>query len=283
MSRQVLFNNANAVPAASGSVNDPFEVDAARVVAFNPEDYASGTLDLTSKYDGEYVEFVQGAQEGDTPVRTSLIKVSDVEKVIETDYTAPVAQVTTVTPATGEDDATVRVVQVNTGFKPHPRVTISIDITDKTKEQITDAFVAEFNANSPQFVTASKDGSDNLVFTGDIGVSFETSTDASASGWDITSTTTPDFGSGTYDHVKKLEEQAWGQHANYTQRINLPIPPVSYAENKNYDLYTFLVRTNTTRNIGGLAQKYQEITVAVENASTGIDLAVFFGFEDASV
>lgn len=277
MSRQILFNNATAVPAAAGGVNDPFEVAEARVVAFDPSDYGSGTLDLTEPFEGDYVEFVQGAVPGETPVRTSLIKMEDVVEVIERPYVAPVAQVTTVVPATGTGEATVRVVEVSAGFKPHKKVTITVKLDGKTKAQITDDFVAQFNANSPKFITASNGASDNLVLTGNIGVSFETSTDMEAAAWAITSTAAPNFGSGTYEHVKQLEEQAWGQHANYTQRNYLPIPPVSYAANSNYDLFTIRVKTNTTRNIGGLAQKYQDIYIAVQATGTGIDLPVFFG------
>ena len=281
MSRQILFNNATAVPAASGSVNNPFEVAEARIAAFNPEDYASGTLDLTAAYDGEFVEFVQGGKSGHPPVRTSLIKVSDVEYVKEAAYAAPVAQVTTIVPATGTGIATVRAVQVNRGFKPFPKFSTDVTITGKTKAQITDAFVALINARSPKFLTASKGGSDNLVLTADLGVSFETGLDGLATAWGI-SATAPNFGSGTAEQVKAFEEQAWGQHANYTQRIYLPVPPQSYAASANYDLHVIRVRTTTTRNIGGLAQKYQDIYFAIQTSATGIDLPVFFGFEDAS-
>lgn len=281
MSRQILFNNATAVPAAAGGVNDPFEIAEARVAAFNPEDYGSGTLDLTAPYDGKYVEFAQGAAEGDTPVRTSLINVDDVVEVFSRPYVAPIAQVTTVVPETGTGEATVRVVEVSAGFKPHKRVTITVKLDGKTKAQITDDFVAQFNANSPKFITASNGASDNLVLTGNIGVSFETSTDMEAAAWTITSTAAPNFGSGTAEHAKILEEQAWGQHANYTNRINLPIPPVSYAANSTYDLFIIRVKTNTTRNVGGLAQKHQDIYIAVQATATGIDLEEFFFGEEA--
>ena len=281
MSKQILINNATAVPAASGSVNTPFEVAEARIVGFNPEDYASGSLDLSAAYTEDYVEFVQGAKSGEVPVRTSLIKVSDVEFVKEVAYVAPVAQVTTIVPATGTGVATVRAIQVDRGFKPFPKVSADVTITGKTKAQITDAFVALINAKSPKFLTASKGGSDNLVLTADLGVSFESALDGLASTWGI-SATAPNFGSGTPAHVKAIEEQAWAQHANYTQRVSFPVPPQSYAATANYDLYVIRVRTNTTRNIGGLAQKYQDIYFAIQTSATGIDLPFFFGFEDTT-
>ena len=278
MSRQLFINNATAVPAAAAGVNGPDEVAEARVAAFNPDDYASGTLDLTAPYEGDQIEFVQGAKTDEDPIRTALINMEDVVAVDETPYTAPVSQVTTVTPVTGTGTATVRVVQVNTGFKPHKRVTIDVILDGKTAEEIVDDFVEQFNKNYPQFVTASN-ASNELVLTGDTGVSFETSTDQEAAGWDVVATTTPNFGSGTYEHIKNLEEFAFG--GNYPNRIYLPVEPPRYAErNATYDLFTIKVKTNTTRNIGGNAQKYQEIRIAVHATATGIDLPVFFGFEE---
>lgn len=280
MSRQLLINNATAVPAANGAVNAPDEVAEGRVAAFNPDDYAGGTLDFTNPYGGEYIEFVQGTKAGELPLRTSLIKVSDIEAVHHKPYVAPVAQVTTVVPATGTGNATLRVVRVDQGFEPHPRTTISVVITGKTKEQITDAFVAEFNKSKPKFVTATKTGTD-LTLTGDIGVSFSTSSEELAAAWTITATAAPNLGTGTPAQLKILEEYSQAQSLNYTQRINLPVTPTSYIESAGtYDLFTILVRTNTTANIAS-QNKYQEITIAVENPATGIDLDHFF-FDSAT-
>lgn len=280
MSRQLLINNATAVPAADATDNEPNDIAEGRVAAFNPDDYAGGTLDFNNPYAGEYIEFVQGTKAGELPLRTSLIKVSDIEAVHHKAYVAPVAQVTTVVPVVGTGTATLRVVRVDQGFEPHPRTTISVIITGKTKAQITDAFVAEFNKSKPKFITASNSGND-LVLTGDIGVSFATSSEDLAAAWAITATNAPNFGTGTPAHLKILEEYSQAQSLNYTQRINLPVTPDSYVlSGGTYDLFTILVRTNTTANIAK-ANEFQEITIAVQTPATGIDLDHFF-FDSAT-
>ncbi|MEX0596192.1 MAG: hypothetical protein WD512_06790, partial [Candidatus Paceibacterota bacterium] len=186
----------------------------------------------------------------------------------------PVAQVTTVTPATGTGEAIVRVVRADLGYQPHERVTSSVTITGKTKAEITDAFVTLINGDNQDFVTASKDGSDNLALTGAIGTSFETSTDELASTWTIAATTTPEPGTGTSAQVANLEEIAYG--GNYINRIYLPITPPSYVvDGETYDLFTILVRTNTTPNISK-SNKYLELRLAVQATASGIDLPEFF-------
>lgn len=271
--RQLLINNATAVPAASGTVNDPTEVAEARVAAFNPEDYASGSLNLSLAYTGDTVEFVQGGKAGEEPLRTSLINVKDVVAVHEKTYVAPTAQVSTITPATGTGTATVRVVKVSNGYQPHERITIDVVLDGKTATQIVDDFVAQFNAQSPNFVTAANN-TDELELTGDLGISFETSLDNEAADWAIAAVA-PNFGTGTSEMLKNMEEFAYG--GNFTNRIYLPVNPPSYVvDGETYDLFTIQVKTNTTPNISK-ANEFQEITIAVQATATGIDLPTFFG------
>lgn len=275
MSRQLLINNATAVPAAAAGTTTPADVAEARVAAFDADDFASGTLALDEAFEGENLVLVQGGEEDS--IITSVINIKDVVSVHEKAYDAPTGQETTITPETGDGVATIRVVETSAGFIPHKRITIDVVLDDKTAGEIVDDFVAQFNANSPNFITASN-SADKLVLTGDIGVSFETSLDQEAADWDIDSEA-PNFGSGSAEHIANLEEVAYG--GQYTNRIYLPVTPPSYAENENYDLFTILVRTNTTKNIAS-SNKYQEITIAVHNEASGIDLPVFFGFEEAT-
>jgi len=279
MSKQLFINNATAVPAAAQGTTNPSAVDEARIAAFDADDFASGTLDLTAPFEGKHVQFVQGGEGENDSIISSIINLKDVEGVYEKPYAAPSAQATTVVPATGEGTATVRVVETSAGFKPHKRVTVSVSLDGKSKAQITDAFVEQFEEHYPKFVTATNGASDNLVLTGDIGVSFETSLDDEAEDWDVSSVA-PDFGSGTAEHIANLEQVAYG--GNYPNRIYLPIKPPSYAEDSTYDLFTIKVKTSTTSNIGGPGQEYQEIILAVQATATGIDLPVFFGFEEPS-
>lgn len=279
MSKQLFINNATAVPAAAGGTTNPSAVAEARIAAFDADDFASGTLDLTAPFEGKHLQFVQGGAGDNDSIISSVINLEDIEGVYERPYVAPTAQATTVVPETGTGTATIRIVETSAGFKPHKRVTISVVLDGKSKAQITDAFVDQFNASEPQFVTASNGASDNLVLTADLEVSFETSLDEEAEDWDVSSVA-PNFGSGTAEHVANLEEVAYG--GNFPNRIYLPIHPPSYAADSTYDLFTIKVKTNTTSNIGGPGQEYQELILAVQATATGIDLPVFLGFEEPS-
>lgn len=280
MSKQLLVNNANAVPAAAAGTTSPADVAEGTIAAFDADNFAGGTLDLTALATAENIVFVQGAGAEDDPIMSQVFKVSDItpERLNERAYVAPVAQVTTITPATGSGVAYVRVVRVDTGFKPFERITVETKIDDKTLPQIAQDLADKINKARPNFVTASVDTND-LVITGDIGVSFETQTDEEAEGWTIAATA-PNFGSGTYAQLKNIEEVAYG--GNYTNRIYLPVAPPSYVQNTNYDLFTIRIPTNTTPNISS-ANKYKDLILAVHNVASGIDLPVFFGHEEAVV
>lgn len=276
MNTTILFNNATAVPAAAAGDVSPLDIADGRVAAFNADNYAAGTLDLTvplADSGVKRIQFVQGVPAGKTPVMSSVIEVKDVEKVFTKAYVAPVAQVTTVTTATGTGTAIVRIVRVDAGFKPHERVTAEVKIDGLTAAEITDAFVAKLNAARPKFFTASNN-TNALRITADVHVSFQTALDGSATGWAITATTTPTFGSGTPAQVAEIEKYAYG--ANFQNRIYLPVNPDSYAANLNYDLHQVFYKTNTTANISN-SNEYHQLIIAGQATSTGIDLAVVFG------
>jgi len=279
MSRQILFNNANAVPAGGGVDSVALEdIAEARVYGFDADNFGDESLNLDAAAPAgvKRVVFAQGVRTGESTIFTSQINIEDVEDVTRTNYVAPVPQVTTVTAEEAEGFATVKVIEASAGFKPHRRVTATIKATGLTAAQIATALAEQLNAQSPRFFTATTSTAD-LIITGDAGVSFETALDDEAQDWTVVATTTPNFGTGTYDHVKILEETAWGQQGNFLNRTYLPVSPPSYAvPGGAYDLITVRVRTNTTPNIS-IGNQFQEITFAVLATGTGIDLATFFG------
>lgn len=287
MSRTLLINNADAVPAPDTTVTSPDEVAAARVAAFDVDNYPGGTLDLDAAFNGDRVQFVQGGQGDNDAIITSIIDVDDVKEVKEVDYIAPTAQVTTVTAEAGTGFATIRVVRADGSPRPHERITAEVELDNKTAAEIATEFANQLNAQSPDLVdvttstadiiiTANLDYQDLNTEVGGV-LSFATATDGEASGWTVDATTTPNEGSGSGAQVAQMEEIAYG--GDYTNRIYLPVQPPKYAnEAENYKLVTFLVKTNTTPNIAK-SNQYQEITIALYdgNATDGIDLATFFG------
>lgn len=287
MSKQLLVNNANAVPAAAAGVESPADVAEGRIAAFNADDFSAGTLDLTSTTDAERIVFVQGGKED--AIISPVFNVKDIQpsQLNEQEYVAPVNQVTTVTAATGSGFATVRVVQAGGttdpyqgGFKPHQRITVEVKLDGKTATAIAEELAKLINKARPGFVSASNSGAD-LVITGKLGVSFETQTDDEASGWAIAATTAMNEGTGTSLHIRNIEELAYG--GNFTNRIYLPVQPESYVvDGETYDLFVVRVPTNTTANISS-ANKFLDVYLAVQATATGIDLPVFFGHEEESV
>lgn len=283
MSKQLLVNNdstfLNGVATASGgsggeTIANPTDVPEARVVAFNADDFSAGILDLGAAAPAgvENVIFVQGAGPEDDPIMSHVVKVADIKDLTEAAYEAPIAQTSTVTPVAGEGFAYVRVVRADAGFKPHERITVESKIDNKTLAEIAEDLANKINKARPNFVSAEAVGND-LVITGELGVSFETQTDEAAEDWAIVGTA-PNFGRGTSDQLRNIEEVAYG--GNFTNRIYLPVPPPSYVENLNYDVSVVRVPTNTTPNISS-ANAFKDLYIAGENEVTNIDLATFFG------
>lgn len=270
----VLFNNATAVPAADADVDYPSAVASGRIAAFNADDFAAGTLDLTTSVFGQQsgaikkVVFVQGT--GADAVQLPAIDVSKVRNVKNVVYAAPAAQVTDVTLATLTGSITLKVVRVDPGFRPNSTASVDVTVTGLTLAQIATAFVAALNAHRNKFFTAAVQDTTKIRITGDAGVSFQVAVDGVTP--TITAITAPTAGTGTEAQLKSLEEQAWG--ANVTNRIYLPILPDRYASG-NYDLFTFEAPTNTTAEISK-SNQWMEVTLAVTTTATAIDLEAFF-------
>lgn len=266
--RQILFNNAAAVPGAIDFEN----LVAGRIYAFDADNMAT-SIPLDEATTAERIVFVQGGL-NDKHIFSPVIDVAAVRNTKATVYEAPVAQVTTITPATGTGEAEVKVIEVSAGFKPHRRASANLRIDGLTKAQITDKFIVLLNKQYPKFFTASNTG-DNIVITANTFVSFETALDGAAIDWTRAVTVTPIFGTGTPQQAASKEEEAWG--ANVLNRTYLPLTPERYAVGgQNYDFYQVEFKTSTTPNIS-LGNTYGEITLATNAGATGIDLEAFFG------
>lgn len=297
MSRQILFNNSTTVAAGDDTLTNPADVPEGEVALFDADDFGRGTFDLDGANDGdaghgiENGVFVQGGKDDNETIFSPVFAFDEIKQkqVDEQDYIAPTEQETTITAETGEGFATLRFIRADGSPKPHERITVEVELDDKTAEEIAEEFVDLINASEPDFVTAEQD-TDDIVVTANTDskraydseglVAFQTATDGEASGWTVEVTQDPNFGSGTPLHVANLEEISYG--GNYPNRIYLPVTPPSYAEDENYDLYTILIPTNTTPNISK-ANKYHQLVIAVHEGGTGIDLdELFFGTNDGT-
>ena len=285
MSRQLFINNANAIPGADTNVVNPADVAEARVALFDVDDFAGGTLDPTSLTSAKRVQIVQGGANENDAIISSIINVDDVVEVVEKDYVAPVAQVTTVTAETGTGFASIVVVRADGSPRPQGRLTAEVKLDGKTAAAIATEFATQLNKQFPDFVTVTTNAAD-IVITANLNVegavangivAFDTALDGEASNWTKAATTAAKGGTGTGAQVRALEEVAKG--SNYLNRIYLPIAPPFYANtSSNYKLITLKVKTNTTPNIAR-SNMYQEITIALVTGGTvdGIDLNTFFG------
>ena len=272
--RQILFNNSATVPGATAFAS----IAEGRIYAFDANNMGT-SLALNAATTAKEVIFVQGGTNG-KHIFSAPIKVEDVKNVKASVYSAPTAQVTTITPnftsTVPPGEGTIRVVRTDAGFKPHERMSATVIFTGKTRQAIVDAFVVLLNKQNPKFVTASRGSSGDtstLILTGDLRAAFSTAKEDLAAAFTL-AVTAPAFGTGTAADVAEMEEIAWG--ANVMNRVSLPVYPERYAANANYDLHQFEFKTSTTPNISK-ANEYGEMTLAVTTTGTPIDLITFFG------
>lgn len=278
---QLLINNDTTVEGANATYTAPSDVPEGRVAAFNADDFSIGSLALDEATDAENVVFVQGAANGESPIITPIIEVDAIrdKHVHFKEYVAPTPQVTEITIDVTdiEGSALIRAIKLSDGYRPYVKVQAVVKVVGKTNAQVAEAFVDQLNSQAPNFLTASSSGA-VLTLTGDIGVSFDTSIESTKEGefidWDR-NVTAPDFGTGTSDQLKELENLSYG--SNFYNRIYIPLTPHSYVvAGAEYDLFHLRHRTNTTANIAK-GHKYLEITIAVQTEASGIDLNAFFG------
>lgn len=274
MSRQILFNEGN-VPNGTTWANAVVGNAVPLVNCFNVDNIGT-SLNLANAIPAgvQRIQFTQRPKVGETPVLSQVINVKDVHSVKKTDYAAPVAQVTTVTPVVGTGNVRLKITKVSTGFRPDESFSVVVDITglaDATA--IGNAFRSAINAHKKNdFIVAS--GTTTLILTASLGVSFSTAIEGAV--WAIAATTSPNFGSGTFAQVSNVEKESIARGGFYYQTY-LPVQPPTYAnDTKTYDLYVLQIKTTTTPNIS-VGHEYYDLYIAVEAGGTGINLNTFFG------
>lgn len=287
--KQVLINNVDPI-REPGEAASPSDLERGEVAIFNA-DFTNGNLNLTEAAAGEQFYIVQGVGDGEQPLMSPLINKAKVKRVVKTEYRAPAKQVTDIEVTSNEEgDTYIKFVRVDKE-KPHKRYTFQVTAADgDTVEDIVDKAVDAINANKAAFVEAEKEGTDTIRVTSKyFDLSFRTAIEGEGEDWEVTAETTPDRGTGTYEHVKDMEFRAGGTYSDY-YRIWFPMDVPRYADpNLTYDLYSIELETTTTPNIAKANNPIQ-IQIAVDagvqqdtngdgNGDTDIDLETFFGLD----
>lgn len=300
--KHIFFNNSSncvydgsSFDAATNSPNDPririFNADTITALSFD----ADATPDVCS----DRFVIVQTSNQG--IVTSPILEKKNVEKVDALAYVDPVKQSTTIALASisvsAGEEYTVKVVDVTNGYEPYPVQTVSY--TAKTGDNaaaVAAGLRAAFTNHPRSLVEVGGTGTD-VVLTGafpslqtqegisitssPLAQSFSTSLSESLTGATLTATA-PAFGSGTYNHVRYLEETSQGgQGFLYRATPFQAEKPVFYSSpSLTYDLVRILYRTNTTPNIAK-SNTYVEYILAVQSTGTFADLQylqdTFFG------
>lgn len=247
--KQVLINN-EAILQEPGEAASPSDLERGEVAIFNA-DFSDGNLDLSEANAGEQFYIVQGVGEGEQPLMSPLINKSKIKRVVKTDYSAPVKQVTDIEVTSAAEGSTfIKFVRVDKE-KPHKRYTVEVVAEDGDNvEAVVDKAVAAINANKAIFVEAAKEGNDTIRVTSKYNdLSFRTALEGEGEGWTRIATAAPRRGSGTYEHIKDMEFRTGGTYSDY-YRIWFPMDTPRYAEaGATYDLWAIELETNTTPNI----------------------------------
>jgi hypothetical protein len=304
--KHILFNNATSSDGttpgeggtAYGSVADK------TIALFNADNIGADSLDLTTAATNvSNFIIVQAGPSNELVFRTPILARENIERVKTTTYVAPVKQSTTIALASisvsAGEEYTVKVVDVTNGYEPYPVQTVSY--TAKTGDNAS-AVAAGLRAaftNHPRSLVEVSGATTNVILTGafpslqtqegisitssPLAQSFSTSLSESLAGATFTPTpTAPLFGTGTYNHVRYLEENSQaGQGFLYRMTPFQAEKPVFYSDPAlTYDLVSILYRTNTTPNIAK-SNKYVEYILAYEAgtlANDSVDWEAVFGF-----
>jgi len=294
--KHILFNNAAGIGGSSRSYTT---VDPNLIYLFDISTKTS--LNTTVEADGvDNFMIVQTDENSNIVFQTPILARENIERVKTTDYVAPDPQVTTLgafpNPVTGTEYS-VKVVDVTNGYEPYPVQTATVVATSAidTAAKLIIALRDAFNNNSRSLVTATST-STTLVLTGAIpslqtqeGIyvggsstaqSFSTSLSEELAGVTLTPTAAPVFGTGSYNHVRYLEENSQaGQGFLYRATPFQAEKPVFYSDpTLTYDLVSILYRTNTTPNIAK-SNKYVEYILAYNTAAgLAANWQTVFGF-----
>jgi len=288
--KHILFNNVDSLQLGAPSVDTFAEVTENKIAAFNADNLSTGPIDLSgSETTASNIIIVQGGSGTNVAFQTPILARKNIERIKTTSYSVPVKQSTTIalsgiSVSVGEE-YTVKVVDVTNGYEPYPVQTVSY--TAKTGDAAAD--VAEglrvAFTNHPRSLVDVSGATTNVVLTGafpslqtqegisitssPLAQSFSTSLSESLAGATFTPTpTAPVFGTGTYNHVRYLEENSQaGQGFLYRMTPFQAEKPVFYSDpTLTYDLVSILYRTNTTPNIAK-SNKYVEYILAYNTAA----------------
>jgi len=191
--------------------------------------------------------------------KSKLINIADITSAKLVAYKAAIKQVTTlgVFPTTGI--VNLKLVRLDKNHTPYDSITYSVD-TGASNDLTIDNLIAAINANPRSFVVAS--GTTTLVLTAkEDGTSFFTALPTDKDGLEIstitiTATTTPEEGSGTFAHIKALQEEAAG--LGFLNRTYFPQTPTLYGltpvtvedvPSVGYDLLYINVKNNNSENV----------------------------------
>lgn len=282
--KHILFNNETTID--DGNSTSYADVDENKIALFNADTLSGGSLSLTAAATGvSNFVIVQGGPGNSVVFRTPILERSKIERVRTVAAATPAAQLTTLsgfpTPVVGEE-YTIKVVDVTNGYEPYPVQSVSVTATTTTTGDLLNALRDGINNHPRSLVTAAVNAS-TLELTGAIpslatqeGIhtdaaplaqSFSTSLSSNLDVVTIGATTVPTFGSGSYNQVRYLEENAQaGQGFLYRMTPFQAEKPVFFANSGlTYDLVSILYRTNTTPNISS-SNKYVEYILAYNNA-----------------
>jgi hypothetical protein len=123
--RHLLINNTAVADDASVSYQGPEFLPKAQIGIF---DVASGSnLNLTGANATDKMIIAQGVASGKTPVKTHILELDRIKKVVQTNYSAPEKQITYVgyDGSTGDiddgaGDYNLKVTDVTNGYQPEP-------------------------------------------------------------------------------------------------------------------------------------------------------------------
>ena len=309
--KHIFFNNNSDCVYTGSSFDEATNTpDDPRIRIFNADTITALSFDVSATTDvcSDRFVIVQSSNQG--IVTSPILEKKNVVKVKTTQYvgtagptfSGPVAQVTTLgdfpNPVTGTEYS-VKVVDVTNGYEPYPVQTATVVATSaiNTAAKLIEALEDAFNNNSRSLVEATSTTT-TLVLTGalpslqtqegisitssPLAQSFSTSLSEELAGVTLVATSAPRFGSGTYNHVRYLEETSQGgQGFLYRATPFRAEKPVFYSDPAlTYDLVSILYRTNTTPNIAK-SNTYVEYILAIQSGATIADLLylqdTFFG------
>lgn len=278
--RQLFVQNTGAIDVQAGDPDDPSDITAGKLAVFsvgNPSEVYD-ILPITALAMPDKFMLVQG---GAPPLLSHIIDKTKVFDIKKQDYVAPVALVLTATMVAAVDAGTssATVIDRTTGHLPFPRFSADVaTLAAATAASIATALAAALNAVPNKTYTATTSTADLIITANEVGTNLVLAFDGPGSPATAIVTTAFNFGQGTPNQVRAIEQAAFGNLGEYYVQDGLlgqfPRRTSSVDDASTYDLYTFQVQPDKEDSVN---RHYTiEIIIAVHSAVTG-DLDAFFG------